>query len=67
MPEVCVSNWRTVIGRCGWAGRRTENGSTPSMSSSKANSPSSTACITAVEITVFDTDASMNRVSRRTG
>ncbi len=63
MLEVCVSSMRSVIGSLGCCGLRTANGTTSSTPASRSSSPSSTACITATDITVFEIDASMKIVS----
>ena len=63
MLDVCVSSIRSVIGSRGCRGLRTRNGSTSFTSASRSSSPSSTACITATDITVFEIDASMKIVS----
>ena len=63
MLDVCVSSIRSVIASSGWRGFRTSNGSASFTSASRSSNPSSTACITATAITVFEIDASMKIVS----
>ena len=62
-----MSSCRSVIGRFGNVGLRTGNEKTSFTSASRSSSPSSTACITAVTTTVFETEATMKIVSRVTG